>query len=266
MRLAAAPRRLMIRRLFGLLFILTTGVMLPTGLGAVQSVPAPRFSFVLSSGIRPVGRWGSAIAVGMRRGNLDGNPCGDSSEIFCQAATQPDVDEDVLSYDIQVAVRASSILELALAYASVSAGRVSGYFDGGNTGTADSDAELVIVMHAKTVTLTGRYLFGEFVRIGGGPSLRIQQTAVTTASDGGTGGRTDRKTTIRPGLGLEAAIAWPARSPVFIDLGARYNWAAPTSYGSYDAMNEQEQLRTTMPATQAPFAHVVVGVGVGVRF
>ncbi len=252
----------MIRRLCGLLIILAIAdVLLPTKRAATQTIPASKFSLVFSPGVRPAGSWGRAIAAGMRRGNLDGDRCGDYSQIACQAPNYPDVDQDLLSYNIQLAFRASSILELTLAYGSVSAGRVWGYFDGGNTGTADSDAELLLMMHAKTVTLSGRYRLGEFVRIGGGPALRIHETAVTTASDFGRGGRTDRKTTIGLGFGLEAGIAWPARSSVFMDLGARYNWAAATSFGPYAGRNEQDQLRTTMPATQASFAHIGFSAG-----
>ncbi len=174
MRRGRSVWRLMIRRLCGLLIILAIAdVLLPTKRAATQTVPASRFSLVFSPGLRPAGSWGRAIAAGMRRGNLDGDRCGDYSQIACQAPNYPDVDQDLLSYNIQLAFRASSILELTLAYGSVSAGRVWGYFDGGNTGTADSDAELLLMMHAKTVTLSGRYRVGEFVRIGGGPASAL---------------------------------------------------------------------------------------------
>jgi hypothetical protein len=249
-----------------MLVLAIAGVLLPAEPAATQSVRTPKFSIVFSGGVRPAGPWGQDIAAGMRRANLDGDPCGDNGEVFCSFSTQPDVEEHVLSYSIELGFRATPVLELALAYGSVSAGTVSGYFDGGNTGTGDSDAELLVAMHAKTVTVSGRYLIGQLVRIGGGPSLRIQETSVTTGSDLGRGGRTDRSTTVRPGFAIEAGVVWPRRSRLFVDLGVRYSWAAAASFGPYDAVNEQEQLRTTMPSTRASFAHFVAGIGAGLRF
>jgi hypothetical protein len=249
-----------------MLLLAIAGVLLPAEPAATQSLGTRKFSIVFSGGVRPAGPWGQDIAAGMRRGNLDGDPCGNTGEVFCSFPSRPDADEDVLSYSIELGFRPTPALELAPAYASVSAGTVSGYFDGGNTGTADSDAELLVGMHARTVTISGRYLIGQLVRIGGGPSLRIQETSVTTGSNFGRGGRTDRSTTVRPGFAIEAGAVWPQRSRLFVDLGVRYSWAAATSFGPYDAVNEQGQLRTTMPSTRAYFAHFVAGIGAGLRF
>jgi hypothetical protein len=133
-----------------MLVLAIAGVLLPAEPAETQSVRTPKFSIVFSGGVRPAGPWGQDIAAGMRRANLDGDPCGDNAEIFCSFETRPVVDEDVLSYSIELGFRPTPALELALAYGSESAGTVSGYFDGGNTGTGDSDAELLVAMHAKT--------------------------------------------------------------------------------------------------------------------
>jgi hypothetical protein len=121
-------------------------------------------------------------------------------------------------------------------------------------------------MRTRTLALSARYVLNSVVRLGGGPSVRFQRTLVTTASDFRDGGRTEERTTVRPGLLLEVSASWPARSPVFVELATRYHWATAASFGPYDALNEQYQRRTTMGSTTASFAHFVVGIGAGFRF
>jgi hypothetical protein len=202
----------------------------------------------------------------MRISNLDGDPCGDLSEVLCQTPSQPDVENEPWVYNVTVAFRMSEALEVALSYTGASAGTVSGYFDGGNTGTNNSDAELWVEMRTRTLALSTRYGINSFVRVGGGPSLHFQRTLVTTATDFRSGGRTDTHTTVRPGLRLEVIGIWPVRSPVFVEFATRYSWASASTFGPYDALNEQSQRRATMGATRASFAHFVVGAGAGFRF
>jgi hypothetical protein len=206
------------------------------------------------------------MATAMRIANLDGDPCGDLSELLCQMPSQPDVENEPLVYGVTVAYRTRETLEVALSYTGASAGTVSGYFDGGNTGTNDSDAELWVEMRERTLALSARYVLNSFVRVGGGPALHVQRTLVTTASDFRRGGRTDTHTTVRPGLLLEVSGVWPARSSFFVECADRYSWASAATFGPYDALNEQSQRRATMGATRESFAHFTVGVGAGLRF
>jgi hypothetical protein len=238
--------------------------------GCASPVPAqetqqPRFSIVLSAGIRPSGPWTADIRAAMIRSNLDGDRCGNTGEVFCNIGAGVHPDEDALSFGITTTYRFRPSVELALTYASVNAGSVDGYFDGGNSGTFDSDAELWVDMHAWTVAASARYRAG-MVWLGGGPTLRLQRTSVTTASDRGRGGRTDRRTTFAPAFVLATGLIWPQHSSFFLDLSAHYNWASAQTFGPYQVLNEQGQARATMTATRASFAYAVAGLGVGIRF
>ena len=252
-------------RLAGFLGVLIAGEM-STQPADAQHPRQSRWSLVVSGALHPHTSWGTALAGALRSGNLDGDPCGNIGEIQCQAASQPDIDDQPLASHVALGMRVSPSLELALSYASASAGSVSGYFDGGNTGTSGSDATLWIEMRAHTVALTARYALTPAIRVGVGPAVRFQETATTTAGWFKNGGDTDKRTTVRPGILLEGSVTWPPRSTVFVEVAARYSWAGGATFGPYDALNEQHQLRTTMPGTTASFAHFVAGLGVGLRF
>lgn len=254
------------RRRAWLFGVLSAGPIVAIQPADAQQPRQFRWSLVVSGAFHPHTRWGTALANALRSGNLDGDPCGNIGEILCQAATQPDIDDQPLASHVALGLRVSRRLELALSYASASAGSVSGYFDGGNSGTSGSDATLWLEMRARTLALTARYFLTSAIRIGGGPAVRLQETSTTTAGWFKAGGDTDKHTTVRPGILLEGSVTWPPRSTFFVELAARYSWAGGATFGPYDALNEQHQLRTTMPATTASFAHFVAGIGVGVRF
>lgn len=137
---------------------------------------------VVFGGVRPEGAWAQDIAAGMRRARLDGDRCGDAAEIFCSAATQPVADEDVLSYGVELGFRPTPSLELAVALGFASTGTVSGYFDGGNTGTGDSDAELLVGMNvAVRYRWVASTTFGPFEAINERGELRTTMTSTEAA-------------------------------------------------------------------------------------
>lgn len=224
-----------------------------------QQPETGRMRIVLSGGLRSPSGWVDGIERGMIAGNLDGDVCGDQGEIQCTAARRPFSDQDHVTYSVEVAFRARQRAEVAFSLGFGNAGNVSGYFDGGTTGTAGSDAELALEMRATTLAASLRYIALGGIRVGGGPALHVLRTTAGTVR-----GETS-ETTLRPGLVVDAGVSLPVRSTVFLDLGIRYRWMTKGTFGPYDALNEVNEVRAVFPATSAAFSPLLAELGLGIR-
>ncbi len=101
--------------------------------------------------------------------------------------------------------------------------------------------------------------YAESLRVGAG--LSWNDAKVTSWN---SGSRYESQGT-RPGVILEAALALPAQSRIFVELTGQYRYVRSLKFGPYPVAGTRDAFITTFPTTEAHLSRWVWSLGLGLR-
>jgi hypothetical protein len=97
-------------------------------------------------------------------------------------------------------------------------------------------------------------------RVGIGPAL------FTTSFTETIPGPSVRTTVRRPGVLTEAAVTFPRRARVFLELAGQMRWVMAPAFGPVSRRDELNDVTATFPRTDVNVSHWFLGLGAGLRF